>query len=249
MSHLLRGLWWLPTLALLPVLLPQALHTRRHALRLEPAAGEQQGEVPGSHDQAPLRLLVIGESTVAGVGVEQQADGLVAQLAQALAADGRAVQWRAVGENGITARQAAERLLPLSLQAPADLVLLVFGVNDTTHFSSRRAWLDGLRAMVMAWQARGAQVTLSAVPPLARFHALPWLLRQVLGWRGRLLDRELRELAASLGVRHCAPTLAFEPAYLARDGYHPSALGYRVWASGLAGLLRAERSAAIEPAC
>src|SRR5690606_20741756 len=216
-------------LILLPLLLPQALHTRRHALRLPAAGGAQCGEVGIGES---LHLLVLGESTVAGVGVETQSEGLAAQLAIALAAQGRAVAWRAVGENGITAVQAAERLLPASLDAPADLVLLVFGVNDCTHFSSRSAWREGLRRLAERWQAKGAQVAFSAVPPLAHFHALPWLLRQLLGWRATLLDRDLRALAAELGAQHCALDLPFAAQYLARDGYHPSALGYRVWAEG-----------------
>lgn len=240
MIALLHLLWWVLALLLLPLLLPLAWHTRRHALRLPPALGPQCGEAGDEHLPS-LRLLVLGESTVAGVGVETQSAGLAAQLAKALAAQGRAVSWRAVGENGITAREAAERLLPASLEAPADLVLLVFGVNDCTHFSSRRRWREGLRLLAEGWQARGAQVIFSAVPPLAHFHALPWLLRLLLGWRAALLDRDLRALAVSLGARHCALDMPFAAQYLARDGYHPSALGYRVWAQGLAAQLSAFR--------
>lgn len=231
MIALLHLLWWMLALILLPLLLPQALHTRRHALRLPPAAGPQCGEVGVGES---LHVLVLGESTVAGVGVETQSEGLAAQLAIALAAQGRAVAWRAVGENGITAIQAAERLLPASLDAPADLVLLVFGVNDCTHFSSRSVWREGLRRLAESWQAKGAQVAFAAVPPLAHFHALPWMLRQLLGWRATLLDHDLRALAAELGAPHCALDLPFAAQYLARDGYHPSALGYRLWAEGLA---------------
>lgn len=244
MIALLHLLWWMLALILLPLLVPLAWHTRRHALRLPPAAGPQSGEVG---DGQVLRLLLLGESTVAGVGVERQSEGLAAQLARALAAQGGAVAWRALGENGITAAQAAERLLPASLEAPADLVLLVFGVNDCTHFSSRRVWREGLRRLTEDWQARGAQVIFSAVPPLAHFHALPWLLRRLLGWRAALLDRDLRALAAELGARHCALNMPFTAQYLASDGYHPSALGYRAWAEGLASCLSVARPARQAP--
>ncbi len=73
MIALLHLLWWMLALILLPLLLPQALHTRRHALRLPPAGGAQCGEVGIGES---LHLLVLGESTVAGVGVEAQSEGL-----------------------------------------------------------------------------------------------------------------------------------------------------------------------------
>ena len=231
--------WWLLALPLLPILLPMALHTRRTALRLPQAGGPQQGLSGAMRVGTPLRLLLLGESTVAGVGVDCQAQALAGQLAQALVEQQeRAVAWQACGENGITVGQAQQRLLPLGLASQADLVLLVYGVNDTTHLSSLRTWRQALTQMAEALQAQGARVAFTSVPPLQHFAALPWLLRQVLGLRGALLDWHLRRLAHQLGALHCAVELEFAREYLAIDGYHPSALGYRVWAQGLAPQLK-----------
>lgn len=231
--------WWLLALPLLPVLLPMALYTRRTALRLPEAGGPQQGLSGAALAGTPLRLLLLGESTVAGVGVDCQEQALAGQLALALVEQQRcAVAWQACGENGITVTQAQQRLLPQGLAAPVDLVLLVFGVNDTTHLSSLRAWRQALAQMTRTLQAHGALVAFTSVPPLQHFAALPWLLRQMLGLRGALLDWHLRRLAEQLGARHCAVELEFTREYLAIDGYHPSALGYRVWAQGLAPQLK-----------
>lgn len=239
MSRLRAGLWWGLALASLPLALPLALHTRRTALRLPPATGAQSGLAGAGQDGAPLRLLLIGESTVAGVGVEAQEAALAGQLAQALATRlQRPVAWRACGENGITAGEACERLLPLALSEPADLVLLVFGVNDTTHLSSLAHWEDSLRALSRALSARGERVVFTGVPPIQHFSALPWLLRRLLGLRAALLDAELRRISAQEGAQYARLELEFAEEYLARDGYHPSALGYRVWGEGLAERLR-----------
>lgn len=239
MSRLRAGLWWGLALASLPLALPLALHTRRTALRLPPAAGAQSGLAGAGQGGAPLRLLLIGESTVAGVGVEAQEAALAGQLAQALATRlQRPVAWRACGENGITAGEACERLLPLALSEPADLVLLVFGVNDTTHLSSLARWEDSLRALSRALSARGERVVFTGVPPIQHFSALPWLLRRLLGLRAALLDAELRRISAQEGAQYARLELEFAEEYLARDGYHPSALGYRVWGEGLAERLR-----------
>ena len=229
--------WWLLFIVLLPILLPQALLTKRRAIRLAPAGGSQTGLV-GSADDEPLRLLLVGESTVAGVGVGTQQEALAGQLAGQLATLlQRPVAWQALGENGITASEAVQHLLPQVSAADFDLVLLVFGVNDTTHFSSKRRWQTALESLAQAFAKADCRIAFTAVPPMQHFSALPWLLRKMLGWRATLLDLQLSEVARRLSTSHCRVTLKFEPEYMARDGYHPSALGYRVWAEGLSGLL------------
>lgn len=227
--------WWLATVPLLPLVLPLALHTRRTALRLPVAQGEPSGIAAVHLPGEPLRLLLLGESTVAGVGVTHYEQSLAACLAAALAERlGRPVRWCACGENGITAVQAHERLLSQALSEPADLALLVFGVNDTTHLTPSKCWVKALAGMARALSGQGCRVAFSAVPPLQHFSALPWLLRQLMGWRARLLDQALQQVAQELGALHCALDLPFEAHYLAEDGYHPSALGYRCWGEGLA---------------
>jgi len=247
LNRVLACAWWLAVVVLSPVLVLQAVHTRRRALRLPPAAGPRCGlagaELPGE----PLRVLVLGESTVVGVGVTCLRSALVGQLAEALAVRyARPVAWRACGENGITAAQACERLLPQVLDEPFDLALLVFGVNDTTHLTSLRRWRVSLGSMAGALALRGAQVAFSGVPPLQHFSALPWLLRRVLGLRAALLDASLRQLAGCLGAGHHSVSLKFSTDYLALDGYHPSSLGYRVWAEGLVACDLLGRSAVAE---
>jgi lysophospholipase L1-like esterase len=229
--------WWLLFGITLPVLLPQALFAKRRAIRLEPASGPQAG-IAGGTEGKPLRLLLVGESTVAGVGVSSQQEALAGQLAGQLAAQiQRPIVWQALGENGITAGEAVQRLLPQVAGQQFDLVLLVFGVNDTTHFSSRSRWQTALVSLAGAFAAADCRVAFTAVPPMQHFSALPWLLRRMLGWRASLLDLQLGEVAAQLSASHCRVTLEFTPAYMANDGYHPSALGYRVWAEGLTTLL------------
>lgn len=227
--------WWLVALCVVPLAMPLALWARRRAVRLAPAAGSVHGLAGSEWPGEPLRLLLVGESTVAGVGVSCQQQALAGCLAQELAARyERPVSWRACGENGITAVEACERLLPQGLAEPADLVLLVFGVNDTTRLTGLDRWSAALAHLTDRFSAQGARVVLSAVPPLQHFSALPWLLRGLLGARAALLDERLRQVAQRQGAQHCPIALMFSPDFLAVDGYHPSALGYRLWAQGLA---------------
>lgn len=233
MTGLRHLLWWCLALSLAPLLMLQAWHARRRTPRLPDADGPQQGVCPGAGK--PLRLLLVGESTVTGVGVASQQQGLAAQLAEVLAERlQRPVQWRACGENGITAGDACTRLLPQVRGWPADISVLVFGVNDSTRLSAAGRWRAALGCLSTALAAGGAQLVFSGVPRLQDFRALPWPLRQVLGLRAALLDCVLREVAGEQDGLYCALAVRLDGDSLALDGYHPSALGYRRWAEALA---------------
>ncbi|HEJ4066143.1 TPA: SGNH/GDSL hydrolase family protein, partial [Pseudomonas aeruginosa] len=153
--------------------------------------------------------------------------------------------WQALGENGITSGEARERLLPQVAGRFFDQVILVFGVNDTTSLRSLERWRADCAALIEGFQAAGAQVTCTAVPPLRHFSALPGLLRALLGWRGRLLDEALRDLAGATGAGYCPISLDLLPGYLAIDGFHPSQLGYQVWAGALADWLAAREKGGV----
>lgn len=227
--------WWLLIGLMSPLLLPLAIHTRRVALRLAPAAGPVQGLAGCQFSGQPMRLLVLGESTVIGVGVSCLQQALVGQLAGELAArNQRPVAWWALGENGITAEQACQRLLPQVIAESLDWVVLVFGVNDCTHLTGLRRWRSALLRLTAGLQAGKAALIMTGVPPLQHFSALPWLMRWLLGARAQQLDASLQQVATECGAQHVPLNLRFAAGYLALDGYHPSSIGYRVWAQGLA---------------
>lgn len=69
-----------PELLLGPLLLWQGRRVRATALRLPEAAG------PRTAEGSALRLLIVGDSSAAGVGAAHQDEALAGRLAQALAA-------------------------------------------------------------------------------------------------------------------------------------------------------------------
>lgn len=216
-----------------PVLATQAAYVRMSIPRLPDAAGPDEDEFAGSGPT--LKLLALGESTIAGVGAQRQEEALACQCAGRLRnLTGRAVRWKALGRSGANARKLLARVRASRLEA--DLVLLALGVNDAVEFRPADKWARDLADLVSAirGQVGHVPVLLAGVPPLERFPALPWPLRDCLGRRARVLDREARRLAARMaGVRHCRTPLP-EPAHLAEDGFHPSPAGYKGWACLLA---------------
>lgn len=234
---MLRLLWWLTAVLLLPLLVLQGRRVRRSTPRLPVAQGQASGVVgPGA---PALSLLAIGESPVAGVGVARYEQALAAQLARALRERlQQPVAWRALGENGADAAGVLERLVP-QVTERHDAIVLVLGVNDTTGFTPLSRWQRRLRTIVarLRLQCRGP-IVLAGVPPLGRFTALPQPLRAWLGLRARILDAAMGEaIVGQSGVFHAAVAPELEAAHLAADGYHPSEAGAAAWAEALAEFL------------
>ena len=241
---------WLPellALPLLPWLYAQGKRTRRVTPRLPEADGAREGLCAPAEvgDAVPAVLIAIGESPVAGVGVERQEEAITAQFAQELAvALKRPVQWRAFGKNGATVADASREILPQLQQVPAQqagetrILLIAFGVNDSTAFHSSCRYRRDLAALACALQQQLSPTLLliSGAPPLHLFPALPQPLRHVLGMKAAALSRVAQQLAAELPQAIYVPVRsdARERSLMAHDGYHPSAAGARVWAQQLA---------------
>ena len=109
-----------------------------------------------------LRLLVLGDSTAVGTGVEQMADALAGQLARRLP---ESVAWRAVGENGATAAEVRERHLAEAIADPADIAVVLVGWNDALQLRSAAAFAENLGALLDALRTRNPDARLVVVAP------------------------------------------------------------------------------------
>lgn len=221
-------------LALGPLLLAQAVHTRRTLPRLPEASGPRQGSAgrggPG------LGLLIVGDSSAAGVGVATQDEALAGRLSRALAQRlGRRVRWQLCALSGVTTAQAIDLLRDAEA---ADVAVVVTGVNDVVD-QVRPATALAARARLLAvlQQRAGIRHTvMTPVPPMQRFAGLPQPLRWLAGRDAAAHERALARWAAQQpGVSHLPFDLAADdPALLARDGFHPGAPLYRQWGDALA---------------
>ncbi len=220
------------------MLLTQGSRLRRETPRLADAPLPWHGTVDGAGDRRsasrPLNLLVIGDSTAAGVGVDHAELGLGGRLAEALAErTGRAVHWRAAGRNGATARDLVRHFLKPALAEPVDLVFLTVGANDALALRSARAFRRDIRHIIERTFAAhpDAALLMSSLPAFFRFSLLPDPLRRSLYRHSQALEREARALIAAHPRAHMSPPPPpYTDGFFASDDFHPSALGYQDWA-------------------
>lgn len=225
----------LAKIALAPLLIPQGLRLRRSALILPEAQGPRQGRVGQG---APLRLLILGDSSAAGVGVAWQKDALSGRLTRAL---GKrfTVHWELWARTGATTPSTL-RMLDRRPATQFDVAVTCLGVNDVTQGLSQRRWLAAQDAIFDRLENRhGVRATfVTGVPPMGRFALLPQPMRAILGAQARRYDRALGGMLAGVPGRiHYALEMGDDPALMAADGFHPGAAAYALWAEHLAELI------------
>jgi lysophospholipase L1-like esterase len=228
-------------MALSPLLVRQARRVRQRTPRLPEASGDRTSIELTAGATDLLRLLVVGESTAAGVGVADLRDALPRQLAVALAARRQCnVKWSMSARTGATASFTARELAPVA-PIGQDIAVVMVGVNDALRFTSRPTWrthIDQLINELEQHMRPSGQVLLAGLPDLGRFGTFPQPLRVVLGLHARALDHDLRTIAGRrAGVTYLAMPPVSSPELFAEDRFHPNAAAYQVLAAYFADAL------------
>jgi len=238
MSRLAPLLSWL----LFPVYVWQGLGVRRRTERMLPAEGPVLHEVDGAGPA--LRLLVVGDSSAASVGIGRSEDGLAHQLALILAErTGRAVSWRAAGFNSATAGQIRDFVVPNLAPDPWDRIVVSIGTNDAKNFHTARRFRREFGGLLYALRAKWPETRIvwSPVVDMTLVPALPTALGRLLEIRAALINRMGEQLCRERGAIPATRLPIQDPAAgFSTDGFHASAAGYRAWAEHMAGFVLEE---------
>lgn len=231
------------TLPFTPLLILQGRRVRAAVPKLPEADGPRQG-ITGKGDPV-LRLLALGESTIAGVGVNTHEEGFTGSLARYLnQATGRQVKWQVLARSGYTARAVREQIVPLLPPYPLGLIVIGLGGNDTFQLHSPLRWRWDMIQLARAIREKQpkAPIVINNLPPVGHFPAFPLSLQLILGGLVWLHGRVIRDVPSLFDEvyylskpinlkewREKVPDGAGPEAFFS-DGVHPSALTYRLWA-------------------
>ena len=187
-----------------------------------------------------IRIVLLGDSSAAGYGVERVEDTPGAQLASGVAAEAdRRVHLR---EFAVVGAKSSDLVVQVkaALSTDPDLAVILIGANDVTHTVTPSQSVQHLAEGVRRLREQGVEVVVGTCPDLGTIKPIAPPLKQVArAWSRRLAAAQtiavVEEggrtvaLASVLGPEFAAaPALLFGP-----DQFHPSADGYKQLASVL----------------
>ena len=196
----------------------------------------------GAGPGTPWEVVVLGDSSAAGMGADEPHETVGATIALGVSAlTGRRVRLtnRAVVGAG---SEDLERQLANALEVVhrPDVVVVMIGANDVTHRTERSVAVRHLETTVRRARALGSEVVVGTCPDLGTIQPVQQPLRS-------LMRRWSRDLAAaqtvavveaggrtvSLGDLLGAEFAASPHEMFSKDRFHPSAVGYARAAAAL----------------
>jgi lysophospholipase L1-like esterase len=195
-------------------------------------------------DTAPdaLQLVVLGDSSAAGLGVDEPAETPSAIIATGLAvASGRPVRLTNVAVVGATSADLQEQLdRLLEIVGHPDVAMVMVGANDVTHRVKASDAVRELVGTVQALREAGAGVVVGTCPDLGAVQPVPQPLRQLARHWSRDLAAAQTVAVVEAGGRTVSlgdllgPDFAAYPNEMfSADRFHPSATGYAKAAAAL----------------
>ena len=218
--------YWLFQLQLfpwLPFLIYQAKKIRKSSQKLpaqSPLLTLGQGE---------KHVVLLGESTVAGVGASSASTTLAGNFSRIF---GNSYQIEAIGKKGLRVKEAFSLYLKHknSERKKSEGVLLFLGANDCFLLTSPQEFKKELESLIQQIQvATGAEwIYLAAIPPVHLFPAFSEQMRSFLYRQRNYLLLEMEAIAARKPqvIFHQIP-MDLQPEFFSADGVHPSDLGYQ----------------------
>jgi lysophospholipase L1-like esterase len=187
-------------------------------------------------DAAPeVRIVLLGDSTVTGPGLERRDDLWSRQIARRLAGDVR-VRLLSVAVGGSRVRDLLDGQLPAAQELRPDVALVSVGANDAMHGTRLRRFEADLDALVDAFGEAGTEVVLAGVGDLGNIPRLVHPLKALATRRSRQFDRAHARVAARHEHAVKVPVAELtDEQFRARDVFcpdlfHPNCNGHSAWA-------------------
>lgn len=222
---------------LTPLLIWQGKKVKATVPRLSEAINPQ-----GIFEQAStdfIKVLALGESTFAGVGVDTHQEGIIGKFASRLSQlYQKSVVWEVVAKSGFSAQKVFDELVPIIPDTPFDLILIGLGGNDTFELNSPKKWHHDLKQLLQILKKRQPQavIVIANLPPVGQFPAFPPPLNWVLGGLTALHTQIARQLAPLFEqiYFHDEKFIISNPQEMFSDGVHPSGKAYQIWGESIA---------------
>lgn len=208
---------------------------KTRALETLSATFSRDYQVGNPTDPAAV-YVVLGDSTAVGTGSQTLEGSYAYQTAVAYASkNDRYVRVVNKAENGARAATVLENQIPTFKNLQPQLITLMIGANDATHFTSYESYRASLISICKSLEGTGAAILVADTPNMRFVPALPFPLTRIIGRRSAhqndILQQELPAHFQKVELFNRGVLDARKnPLYYANDRFHPSELGYALWA-------------------
>ena len=228
---------------LLPIMYVQGKRIKAAIPSLPEAQGTHGITEVGASET--LSLITIGESTIAGVGVETHEEGFTGALSRSLAeATKKNIRWQVYAQSGFTLAKVTATIIPTIKEEATDLIVIGMGGNNAFELNSPDRWRRDSIKLIQSLRSKFEQtpIVFANMPPIKDFPAFTPLLKAVAGNLVELYAQELEKLCGNYSnvlFNSEIITLSkwierldyrYTPQDFFSDGVHPSKLTYEKWA-------------------
>lgn len=243
------------SLPLLPLLFLQGKKIRANVPKL-PEAKNPKGYIKKTSTKT-LKMLVIGESTIAGVGVDFHENGFTGILAKTIASQSEvSVLWQVYAKSGYTAKMVRRRLVPKIEDTTADLIVIGLGGNDAFKLNSPDVWIIQINKLIKDLKRKYPKTPIyfTNMPPIKEFPAFTKSIKFVIGNLVELLGKRLyKRVKNKSNVYYNNEVITLESwqekynlsdevSTFFSDGVHPSKLTYQLWGKDMANFIMKTKS-------
>jgi lysophospholipase L1-like esterase len=193
----------------------------------------------GDAGRPSLRLLMLGDSSAVGLGVDETQETVGGRLSELIASTGRRVELDSVAVSGSRAADLAPQVSRALVRRAPDIAVILIGSNDAIHFTPLDDVERHIAGAVRRLREAGSAVVVGTCPDLGAARNFAQPLRELVGWAGRRVAVVSEQAAVQAGgvavdlAARTGPVFRADPGTLSEDCFHPSADGYQLWALAL----------------
>lgn len=198
-------------------------------------ASEGTGTGGSEMKTGPIVYVALGDSTGAGVGAVD--GGYVLRLHQRILRNRPGSQLSNLCVSGATTADVLQAQLNKGLEKNPQLVTLGIGINDIGHGVPLERFTQNYdRILSTLKEKTQARIVVTNIPDISSAPVVPLSMRRQYHQQIQTFNERLEEIANRRGVTifdiYSITTrdLPDHPEYFSRDGFHPSDMGYELWA-------------------
>ncbi len=211
---------------------------------LPSVTGHDPSGVIGDRSRPEVTVLLLGDSTITGSGLESPDDIWIRQVAARLGD-----RWRfrlvSLARGGARTHEVLAEQLPEALKHRADLVMVSAGANDVLFVTPLKRVERALMEIVDALGEVAPEVLLTGVGDLGNVPRVPFPLRLLASSRSRAVDRihalvaNRFEYAGKVSAGAMNSRFTRDLSLFSSDWFHPSRAGHEIWADAVAPMVEA----------